>query len=1194
MLVAGANSVKVTKGGHEITWTASLGAVKLHGGDIVRTGHEARATVDVLIPAGTLQLGPLTTLALRKNSNGSSSPAVDLSAGAIFLFSRAKSRELEVLTPTAVAALRGTEFVIRVTAGGETEVSMVDGEVELSNSAGSVLLLSGESGVAEHGKPPRKTAKIDAVSAIQWTLYYPSVVDPAEFGLTALEAQALANSLDAYRAGDLVGALETYPTLHQASSPAGHLFHAAVLLAAGQVDAAQSALAEVPANASGRRAIEQMLAAVWHRPSTRQDKPQTGSEWLAESYFLQSTRKLEAALEAARVATEKSRDFGAAWTRLAELNFSFGHTAQARTALTRALTLSPRHAEAQALRGFLLSAENRIPEARDAFEEAIRFDGALGDAWLGRGLARFRAGDVESGRQDLRIAVVLESNRSLFRSYLGKAYSQLNEDNLARRELDRARDLDPADPTPWLYSAIQHQQAYRYDDAIADLHESLARTDNRRLYRSQFLLDQDRAVRSSNLASIYQNAGLADVAVREATRAVEADYTNASAHLFLANSFDALRDPARINLRHETAWFNELLLASLLAPVGGGPLSQYVSQQEYSKLLQTDGWQAHSLTEWRGSGDIDQQLSLSANRGRWGGGLDFAYHHDTGSRPDNGVTRRELFGQLKFQPGEDDTLYLLANWAQTRSGDLFENYANQPANPGLRATDRELPALALLGWNRRWAPGHHTLLVASRLGGVQDLTAPATAQLALRRDAAFLQPGFLRLDAAGALGYAAADLRAAGATPVARAPDGSLVFSPAFQAGIAPYLRSAPVVGVSDVRFDFATRREFSLLAAELQQLWQTGPNTLLLGARHQAGTFDTTARLDLADSSLRGFFSAPAALQRESVDFSRTGFYAYDFFRATRALTLLAGVTRDRLARPENFRNPPVSGRRTDDARTSAKVGFTFAPSPALRVRGLYAEALGGVTFDESVRLEPVQLAGFNQAFRTVISESLAGSVEAPVYRIRGLSADGSLTSRTWWHVTGNLLREEVRRTVGAFDVFSSPVFPDGFVALPASTTQRLAYREEELAAGVHQLLGREFTVGVTVRRVRSRLRTVYPQIPLALTAAADREDAATFAVVTLTGLWNAPSGWFARAEAGHHHQSLASRADGRLTPGLGGDEFWQLDARVGRRFDRGRREVSLGALNLGDRDYHLSPLSPHGPLAHRRTVFVRVRLGL
>ena len=49
---------------------------------------------------------------------------------------------------------------------------------------------------------------------------------------------------------------------------------------------------------------------------------------------------------------------------------------------------------------------------------------------------------------------------------------------------------------------------------------------------------------------------MSDVSVREAARAVDLDYANYSAHLFLANNYDALRDPKKANLRYETPWFS--------------------------------------------------------------------------------------------------------------------------------------------------------------------------------------------------------------------------------------------------------------------------------------------------------------------------------------------------------------------------------------------------------------------------------------------------------------------------------------------------------------------------------------------------------------------------------------------------------------------------------------------------------------
>ena len=144
------------------------------------------------------------------------------------------------------------------------------------------------------------------------------------------------------------------------------------------------------------------------------------------------------------------------------------------------------------------------------------------------------------------------------------------------------------DPTAWLYSALMSRQENRINAAVRELERSKELNQNRSLFRSQLLLDQDQAVRSANLAAVYRDAGMFDVSVRQASEAVNYDYGNYSAHLFLANSYDALRDPRQVSLRYETLWLNELILANLLAPVGAGVLSQTISQQEYSSLFERD------------------------------------------------------------------------------------------------------------------------------------------------------------------------------------------------------------------------------------------------------------------------------------------------------------------------------------------------------------------------------------------------------------------------------------------------------------------------------------------------------------------------------------------------------------------------------------------------------------------------------
>src|SRR5439155_13273879 len=103
---------------------------------------------------------------------------------------------------------------------GRTVLSLIDGEVDLTNAQGMQSLKTGEQGVVEPGRAPAKTALLEAVNVIQWALYYPAVVDTDEIGLNDQEKEAFAESLHAYRSGDLLQALASYPETRAPKSEA--------------------------------------------------------------------------------------------------------------------------------------------------------------------------------------------------------------------------------------------------------------------------------------------------------------------------------------------------------------------------------------------------------------------------------------------------------------------------------------------------------------------------------------------------------------------------------------------------------------------------------------------------------------------------------------------------------------------------------------------------------------------------------------------------------------------------------------------------------------------------------------------------------------------------------------------------------------------------------------------------------------
>ncbi len=1185
-------------------WLAADLGLKLLFRDKVRTGELSRAAIR-FNDLTTLRLDEFTTAEITPPSRGAGSPSLNLEQGGAYFFSRERTPEVRISTPAANGALRGTQLVVRVTPSKKTLMTVYEGEVELSNAQGRVTLTSGEQGEAEIGKAPRKTAVLEAVNIIQWALYYPAVLNPDELRMSPGDVAAVAASLAAYRAGDLLGALEKYPKGYRPRSTAGRLYRAGMVLAVGQVDEAQKAFAGVPASAPGRRALEQVIAAVKFVDWSRGGEPATAAEWLAESYYLQSKSQLEAALKAAKKAAEVAPNFGYAWVHVAELEFSFGRTKAALRALETGLKLTPRNAQGHALRGFLLSAQNRIGGARESFEEAIRLDGALGNGWLGRGLTYLRQGKDELGRRDLQVAATVEPNRAIFHSYLGKAFSQVGDSKSARRDFKRATELDPNDPTPWLYSAVQNRQENRYNEAVRDLEKSLALNENRRVYRSSFLLDQDRAIRSTNLASIYQNDGMTEVAVREATKAVNSDYGSAPAHLFLANAFNALRDPNRILLRYETPWFNELLIANLLSPVGGGPLSQYISQQEYSKLFEADRLGFSSVTEYFSYGEVRETASQFGVKGNISYALDAEYLYNDGLRPNNHISRLEAYATFKLQLGPQDTIFLQTKYEDLENGDIFQRYDRREVDRSISAQTfdfRELqePALILAGWHREWGPGNHTLLLLGRLANDQRLTARNTRQLTIFRDVTEQFPA----DFTGP----------ENAFELERPLDNRDI-----NHTLTPLIGRGNIVGINGIdQFNFRQESNFETLSGELNQIITLGPKTLVLGARYQNGFFETQQRFQgplLAatdDPFVLRFYQNPAIEQRYTVDFERTSLYLYDFWRVANWLTLIGGVTYDRMTYPENFRSPPLSDNEEHLNQVSPKAGFILQPHKTLTLRGAYTKSTSGVSFDESIRLEPTQIAGFNQASRTFVSESLIGSVAGARYETWGLSLEQKLPSSTYWAVEYNLVRQDMDRTIGVFDFLLNDVNFDAQGALAGSLREKIGYREDILTATVNQLVGDRFSFGARYRFSKAAFRDSFGELKDAAAALSrdPNSDPANVAAIrrlsdskrvsllheiSIFGLYNDPRGFFARAEANWYNQENDGFAPSSLRPRddpRPGDDFWQLNAYAGWRFFRNQCELSVGLLNITGTDYRLEPLNYYTELPRERTFFARVKI--
>lgn len=1109
----------------------------LEARDQGRTGLRSQATIR-LSDLSVVRLDEVSRFEIQPLPEPTVDAEFSLWQGLLYLLHRDRPGSHRFRTPTATAATRGTEFTLEVEPGtGRTILTVLEGEGVLSNAVGSISVLTGQQGVAVLGQMPTKTAVIDSTNIIQWCLYYPAILDVAELGLDPNEETFLNASLSAYRSGDVLAAVAAYPADRTPVSDAEKVYAAGLLLAVGQVTQAEGTLATGGPGSQGLAdAVRLLVAAVKLRaPETNAVVGRYASEFLAQSYAQQSHHQLGPALQSARLAVEKSPKFAFGWARVAELEFSHGRIKPALVALEKSLELAPRNAQALALKGFMLAAQNRITEALAFFEQAIAIDGGLGNAWLGRGLCRIRRGDAEGGREDLQIAATLEPQRAVLRSYLGKAFSNSGDERRSEKELNLARDLDERDPTAWLYEALLLQRENRINEAVNDLETSQALNENRRVYRSRLLLDQDRAVRGANLANVYRDAGMTEVSVREAARAVNADYANYSAHLFLANSFNELRDPKQINLRYETAWFSEYLVANLLAPVGAGTLSQTVSQEEYSKLFERDRLGITSRTEYCSDGEWIQSAAQYGIYGNSSYAAEVFYHSDTGDRPNNDLQQFATVLNLKQQITPQDSVYLRANYYDSEAGDVNRYYNQRDANPGFRSRERYRPSV-LAGYHHEWNPGNHTLLLAGRVENIYEVDNPLQGTLFFNR------------------------------------PDQPPNFS-----------------SVAPLFYDQEYRSEFELYATELQQLWQVRKHTFVVGGRFQAGQFETQSEQINGQLFNGRPFDAMGATNVSS-QFDRESVYVYDEFQVLPRLLLIGGITYDRVTFPENYRYAPISDLETTRDQISPKAGFIFTSALKTIVRAAYYRALGGVSLDQSFRLEPSQVAGFNQAYRSLIPESVAGANAAPQFETWAVSLEQKLGHGAFLGLSGEILRSEVDRKVGVAELAVRPG-DTAATLFPAQTRERLGFQERSLLLTANQLLGNEWSVGVRYRVAHAELEDEFIDIRegtgLAGGLERQRDLSALLHQLHLFAVFNHPSGFFARAGS-----IWTSQDNDGYNPDLDGDDFWQFNVEAGWRFFRRRMEARVGLLNVTDQYYRLNPLNLTSELPRERTLVVSLRL--
>ncbi len=662
-----------------------------------------------------LRFDQKTSVIITAPAKTESATLLELLEGKLHIITRTP-RPFRIKTPIINAGVEGTEFLID-SDPDQASIVVYEGKVSASNARGSVLLADQESAITLRDQAPRKAEMVRPVDAVQWALYYPAVIDHRlDMGIFSESVTLIWQQvLDYYRQGQLQSALELLGEMDSSERTAGLLtFRAGLLLSVGRVmearDSIDAAQRLEPGN-SNAYALQAIIAVVQNDKGAAlalanqavEHDPASPVAKLALSYVQQAHFDIEAALVSVEAAVSLDEQSALAWARLAELRMADGDLDRALEAAQQAVRLDPRLGRTQTMLGFAHLLRIDTQQAKAAFNQAIIFDQADPLPRLGLGLALVREGKLEAGRIEIEIAASLDPANSLIRSYLGKAYFEEKRYGLAGTQFDLARLRDPLDPTPWLYDAIQKQTQNRPIEALHDIQKSIGLNNNRAVYRSKLLLDQDQAARGSSLARIYDNLGFEKRALMEIAKSLSFDPSSHSAHRFLSDAYANIP-------RHEIARTSELLQAQLLQPINVNPVQPRMAVadlniitgtgssapgfNEFAPLMERNKPQLVASGMLGSNSTLGDEVVASALFDRASISVGQLHYQTNGFRPNNDQTHNVYNAFMQYAVTPKFNVQAEFRRRESEYGDLVQNFDPVIFNPNLRKEINEYVARA--------------------------------------------------------------------------------------------------------------------------------------------------------------------------------------------------------------------------------------------------------------------------------------------------------------------------------------------------------------------------------------------------------------------------------------------------------------------------------------------------------------------
>lgn len=525
-------------------WSAAFARQQLATGADLRTLALSSAAV---LLADRTQIRMAAGSLLRLCDTRPERTRLQLDFGRLWARTKKAQADLELQTPAALAGIRGTDWDVEVDAQGRTTLTVLSGEVELSNAQGRVTLGPAEQGYAEPGRAPVKRLLAQPRERVQWVARPVQPLRWAEWRAAAA-TPALAPIRADLAAGEWARARERLLSLESQGQGSAlvQLVLADLEVAALALEDAQRRLAAAwmalrDPRLAARRA--ELLALLDRGDEARRwldaalaEAPAAPELLLADADWQRREGRAaaaEARYRAALAATADADPRAAAHAGWGDVLLEQGDLHAARAQFALAVALAPDDATYQAGAGTAAAQGLRLPEARAAFEASLALvaDDYVGIA--GAGLLSLQQGDPETARRQLLKAALMEPRYARAHVALAATEARLGETAAARDALERARAADPNDPLPWQVQAILLNDGGAPADAIAASREALRRLP---------FLKSLNALQSDSQGSANLGKALGDFGLEHWARAyAQASYDPlwAGSHFFLADRYES-------------------------------------------------------------------------------------------------------------------------------------------------------------------------------------------------------------------------------------------------------------------------------------------------------------------------------------------------------------------------------------------------------------------------------------------------------------------------------------------------------------------------------------------------------------------------------------------------------------------------------------------------------------------------------